>query len=170
MKLYLSVVFSVLQDGSDQGSVKREQSAAIDIPSPQGSDATLNETARNRRDMLDSSKSADSTPKGTPKDTPPKSGDNDTPPSGMHSPIPEPGSSSMPESGLSVFERRYSEPVAIGGELCGGEQRGDEEKEDIVWNRSEQQLDSSSLPNPSVAIQIEVCVCVCVCVYWCFCE
>lgn len=106
-------------------------------------------SARFCSDTLDS-KSTDSTPKGTPKDTPPKVGVAVGDPPQTHSPEP----SSLPENVSAMFERRYSEPVAV-GDVSGGEERG-ERREVIKWSNSDLNLVSSSLPNPSVAIQLEV--------------
>ena len=134
-----------MQSGSEERhSLKREQSAAIDIPSStsRGKDETLN-SIRSRSSTQDS-KSTDS----TPKDTLPNTDKEETPPERTHSPGPPPA------GGLSIFERRYSEPVAV-GEPCVVE-RGGEGKVGITWNQSEQQLVSSSLPSSAVAIQIEV--------------
>lgn len=124
-------------------SVKREQSAAIDIPSPNGEDPT-HPSSRSRSSTHDS-KFTDSTPKGTPKD---KSDKEATPPDRMHSPIPPPA------SGLAMFERSYSEPVCI--EEPRGSEHREGGKEGIVWNTSEQQLVTTLLPDSAVAIQIEV--------------
>ena len=126
--------------------VKREQSAAIDIPSPNGKDVT-HASSRNRSSTHDS-KSTDSTPNGAQKDTPPKSDKEATPPERTHSPVPPPA------SGLSVLERSYSEPIPV-QDPCGGELRG-RGQEGIGCNDSRQELMMSSLPNSAVAIQIEV--------------
>ena len=129
-------------------SVKKEKSAAIDIPSLNGIDTT--HPSSRSRSSTHNSKSTDSTPKDTPKDTPPKLDEEVTPPNRTHSPIDIPPLA----GGLSMLERSYSEPVCT-EEPCVGEQRGGG-KEGIVWNNSVQQLVTSSLPDSAVAIQIEV--------------
>ena len=141
----------MLQDGSEGSSPKREQSAAIDIPTPHNKNS-IQDPLRTRSDTQESNKSTNSTPKDTPKDVPSKS-DEGTPPC--------PLSVSDP----AIFERRYSEPVdmIVAGAVGRGggpeqpESRGEERegKERITWSKSAQQLQVTS-PNSSVAIQIEV--------------
>ena len=143
----------LLQDGNEGSSPKREQSAAIDIPN-QCSKDTVEDTLRSRSSTQDS-KSTDSTPKDAPRDVPSKPSDDEGTP-------PRP----LPLSEVSLFERRYSEPVdVIGAGAVGrdgplseqqGRGEGKEEEEGIIWNKSDHQLVTSSLPNSSVAIQIEV--------------
>ena len=139
----------MLQDGSEGSSLKREQSAAIDIPTPRKKDST-----QDCCDTQDSNKSTNSTLIDTPKDVPPKP-DEGTPPHPL--PVSEP----------AMFERRYSEPVdMIGAEAIGrgggpeqpgsGGREEKEGKERVAWSKSAHQLVTSSLPNSSVAIQIEV--------------
>ena len=150
LNLYFLCHYSTAQDGSEQNSQKREQPSAIDILSPgRGGDATLDPT-ENHGHTLDPT-STESTPKGGTNDVHQKTDNNMTPPS-RDSPGP------LPEDLPSILDRRYSEPVPVGGAVLCGDEKGEYDRETIHWNLSEQHLVSSSLPNPSsVAIQIEVC-------------